>query len=380
VSVVSAQARRRWSVVVCGIALLCALPAVIAALPVPAQSISAATLRARIMASASVPYQGYDESTVNLGLPELPDFSDLTTLFDGSVDQYVWYRSPASWRAAVITGTGENDTYQVGQSTYLWNYGHDVLTRVIGAEPVRLPRAPDLLAPALARRLLAIASPADTLSRLPSRRIAGVDAAGLRLAPAEPATTIGAIDIWADPATGLPLDVEVTGRGAAKPVLATTLLQVTERSPSAATVLPDPAPGVLVTSTALPNVDRVLGGDGDGDRDGTPFPAQLAGLGRIPIPGGLNAVAAYGAGLSRLVLVALPRGTGSEQLNAAVKAGAGTVSLPGGKAVLIRTPLLNVLMVHAGFRRETYLLTGAVTPALLESAGASLQAGTGRHR
>jgi hypothetical protein len=378
VSVVSAQARRRWSAVVCGIALLCALPAVIAALPAGGLTISAATLRARIMTSVSVPYQGYVESTVNLGLPQLPNFYDLSTLFDGTTDLYAWYRTSASWRTSVLTGTGENDIYQVGQLTYLWDYGHNVLTRVVGAEPVRLPRASDLLPPELARRLLAAASPADHMSRLPSRRVAGVDAAGLRLVPADPATTIGAIDIWADPAGGLPLEVTITGRGASKPVLMTTFLQVTERRPALATVIPAPAPGVVVTTTSLPAVDRVLGGDGDGDHDGTAFPGQLAGLGRIPILGGLSGVAGYGAGFSRLVLLALPRGTGSHVLNAAIQAGAGTVALPGGTAVLIRTPLLNVLMLHVGFRRETYILTGAVTPALLESAGASLQ--TSRRR
>src|ERR1035438_8427084 len=111
---------------------MCALPAV---------AISSATLRARILASVSVPYEGYAESTVNLGLPELPDLQDVSTLFDGSTDQYAWYRSPGSWRAAVITGAGESDTYQSGQQTYQWDYGHNVLTRIVGAQPVRLPRA-----------------------------------------------------------------------------------------------------------------------------------------------------------------------------------------------------------------------------------------------
>src|ERR1022692_134628 len=159
---------------------MCALPAVIAALPVPAVAISSATLRARILASVSVPYEGYAESTVNLGLPELPDLQDVSTLFDGSTDQYAWYRSPGSWRAAVITGAGESDTYQSGQQTYQWDYGHNVLTRIVGAQPVRLPRAADLLPPALARRLLDIASPADHMSRLPSRRGAGGGRAGTR--------------------------------------------------------------------------------------------------------------------------------------------------------------------------------------------------------
>jgi hypothetical protein len=375
VSVVSGQARRRWSIVVCAVAVLCALPAVIAALPTPQLTISAAALRARILASASVPYQGYTESTVDLGLPVLPDFHGVSTLFDGTTDQYAWYYSPGSWRTAVLTGTGENDIYQVGPWTYLWDYGHNVLTRIVGAQPVRLPRASDLLPPALARRLLAAASPADHVSRLPSRRVAGKDVAGLRLVPADPTTTIGAIDIWADPANGLPVEVTIIGRGSAKPVLVSNFLQLIERQPAYVTVIPEPAPGVVVTTTALPEVDRILSGDGDGDHDRTPFPGQLAGLRRVTISGSPAGVAAYGTGFSRLVLLPLPRGSvGPQVLAAATGAGAPTVALPHGTAVLVRTPLITVLLLHAGFRRETYILAGAVTPALLKEAGASLQA------
>jgi hypothetical protein len=362
--------------VVGGLAVLCALPAVIAALPVPALAVSAATLRTRILASATVPYQGYAESTMNLGLPELPDLQDLSTLLDGSTDMYAWYRSPDSWRTAVVTGTGENDIYQAGQQTYTWDYGHNVLTRIVGAQPVRLPRASDLLPPVLARRLLDAASPADHVSRLPSRRVAGVDAAGLQLVPADSTTTIGAIDVWADPADGLPVEVAIIGRGSAKPILVTSFFQVAERSPAVATVTPDPAPGVVLTSTGLPDIERILGGDvdADGDHDGTPFPRQLAGLSSVPIPGGLTGVATYGTGFSRLVLVPLPRSLGAQVLSAATKAGAATVALPGGPAVLIRTPLFTVLVLRAGFRKTTFILTGAVTPALLEQAGASLEA------
>ena len=52
------------------------------------------TLRARILASVHVPYQGYAESTVSLGLPSLPDLSGVSMLLDGTTDQYTWYRPP----------------------------------------------------------------------------------------------------------------------------------------------------------------------------------------------------------------------------------------------------------------------------------------------
>jgi hypothetical protein len=353
--------------VVSGIAVLCALPAVIAALPVQQSSISAATLRERVLASASVPYEGYAQSTVDLGLPVLPDLRDVSLLLDGTADQYVWYRSPAYWRADEVTTAGESDTYQSGQAIYLWDYGRSLFTQVIGAQPVRLPRAADLLPPALARRLLGIAAATDRLSRLPSRRVAGVDAAGLRVRPADRGTTIGAIDIWADPRTGLPVEVQITGRGAAQPVLSSSFLELSQHRPGLGVVTPHPAPGIGLTTTSLPAVDSVLNAD-----DGSPFPHQLGGRSHVAIPGSPRGVAVYGTGFSRFVLLPLPRAVGSTMLNAAIGAGAGVVSPAGQTGVLIRTPLLTVLMVRAGLRPATFLLAGAVTPSLLENAATSL--------
>jgi hypothetical protein len=363
-----------------GTALLCALPAVIAVLPVSASPISAPALRARILASARVPYQGYAESTVNLGLPLLPGLHNVSLLLDGTTDQYVWYRSPSYWRADDVTGTGESDTYADGGVTYLWNYGTNLLTQVTGAEPVRLPRAPDLLPPALARRLLDTAGRADRISRLPGRRIAGVDTAGLRLVPAGTSTTIGAVDIWADPVSGLPLEVEITGRGTTQPVLISTFLELSRTQPDLAAVIPHPAPNVGLTTTRLPNVDGVLNSDGDGDGDTTPFPPQLGGLRRVVLPGSPSGVAIYGTGFSRFVLLPLPRGVGTDALNAAIQAGAGSVPLSGTggsqagtqAGVLIRTPLLSVLLVRGGFHHAVFLFTGAVTPALLASSASAL--------
>ena len=350
----------------CGVAALCALPVVIAARPVPASPLTAAALRSRILASSGAAYQGYAESSVDLGLPSLPFLGNVSLLLDGITDQYAWYRSPGHWRADVVTGTGESDTYQAGQALYQWSYGRDLLTRITGDQPVRLPRAADLLPPALGRRLLGFASPADHLSRLPSRRIAGVDAAGLRLVPADPGTTVGAISIWADPGTGLPVEVAVTSRGASQPVLVARFLDLSESRPALATVTPDPAPGVGVATADLPDITGILNGFGP------PLPRQLAGNRRVAVPGGLSDVAAYGAGFSRFAVLTLPFRDGFGAMNAAKDAGAGQVSLSGGTGYAIQTPLLTVLLAQSQFGGPVYLLTGAVTAALLQNAASAL--------
>ena len=366
VSVVRHQAWRRWLVVACGVALLCGLPAIIAALPVPASTLTAAALRARILASSDVPYQGYAESSVDLGLPALPDLGDVSTLLDGITDQEAWYRSPSQWRADVVTSADETDTYQTSRGTFLWDYSTNLYTQVLGTEPVRLPRAADLLPPELARRLLGYASPADHLSRLPSQRVAGVAAAGLRLVPADPQTTVGAVDIWADPASGLPVEVAVIGRASTQPILVARFLDLSQSRPSLATVTPNPAPGTGFTTTVLPDISGILNGFGP------PLPFRIAGMNRVAAPGGLADVAAYGTGFSRFAVLPLPYGVGERALNAAISAGAGGVNLPSGTAALIESPLLTVLLAQAQSSGPVYLLTGTVTASLLVRAASDL--------
>jgi hypothetical protein len=366
----SLRARWRWAVVVGGAALLCAVPAIVAALPVPGSAVAAVALRARILASAGVPYQGYAETTADLGLPRLPDLGSLSSLLDGVTDQYVWYRSAVHWRADTVTAAGENDVYQVCRDTFLWNYGQNLLTRVAGPQPVRLPRASDLLPPSLASRLLRLASPADHLSRLPSARVAGVDAAGLRLVPASPATTVGSIDIWADPVSGLPVEVKISARGAGHPVLVSKFLDLSQRRPALVTVIPHAAPGVDRVTARLSSLNGILSG---GRRH--PWPPALGGFRLTAVPDALTGVAFYGAGFARLALVPLPGRTGSQVVTAATSAGARTITLPGGSAVLVRTPLLTVVLATASrFRGVTFLFAGPVTAAGLERAAASLLA------
>src|SRR5205823_3186404 len=145
--------------------------------------------------------------------------SDVAALLSGTTQIRTWYASPDRNRVDVITSAGgERDVYQTPTGEFTWDYGTNLLTEVIGAEPVRLPRAGDLVPPELARRVLALA-PTDPVTALPPRRVAGIDAPGLRLRPTDPTTTVGQVDLWADPASGLPVQVEITPRGVGAPVL-----------------------------------------------------------------------------------------------------------------------------------------------------------------
>jgi hypothetical protein len=288
-------------------------------------------------------------------------------LLDGTTDQYAWYRSPGHWRSQQFTAAGEEDIYQDGPATYQWIYAYDLFTRTTGPQPVRLPRAADLLPPELGRRLLGLATAADHFSRLPSARVADVDAAGLRLTVTSPATTVGAVEVWADPADGLPVKVEIFARGAALPILTTSFLQLSQGRPAMSVMLPHPAPGINVVQAQPTVLHGVLNGHG------FPFPPQLAGLGRDTPPAGLFGLAPYGSGFSEIILAPLPGRAGAEAVSAAAGAGARVFPLGGGPTgVLVRTPLLTVLLVIARYHHLTFLFTGSVRPAVLERAAKDL--------
>ena len=228
---------------------------------------------------------------MNLGLPELPDLHNVSLLLDGTTDQYVWYRSPAYWRADDVTGTGESDTYADGGVTYLWNYGTNLLTQITGAQPVRLPRAADLLPPALARRLLDTRGPrGPDLTAAATAGSPGWTRRACGWSPPGPGTTVGSVRDLGRPgqrAPGPGPDHRPRHGRAAGSGRAAQHVPGAEPGPSRTcnAVIPHPAPSVGLTTTRLPDVDGVLNGDGDGDNDGDPFPPQLGGLRHVALAG-----------------------------------------------------------------------------------------------
>lgn len=363
--IVGLQALRRWLVVGAAVAVTVALPPLIGALPARGSTITAEDLRQRILASAGAPYQGYAESTGRLGIPDLPQLSDVTTLLNSTVHLRAWHAGPDRWRVDTIGLNGaERGVYRVYRGVeYVWDYGANSFTQILGDPPMRLPRAADMVPPELARRLLTVAA-GDPVSALPARRIAGVDAAGLRLTPADPETTVSAVDVWADPVTGLPVQVDVTGRGASSPVLSTRFLDLAQRVPADGPLQPQMPVGASFDSVETTDLATAVGSFGLGV-----LPESLAGRSRRPLPDGFEAVGVYGAGLSAFVVLPLPRGLGGAALSGLRDAGAAPVTLPGnGTGVAFSSPLLSVLVARFQGIRRTYLLAGLDGPALLNRA------------
>jgi len=212
-----------------------------------------------VKASGSVGHSGYAESVGGLDLPLTDDFTALTSLLGDRTRIRSWWRSEDDWRVDAVQTTGEAGTYRDSSGIWSWDYEQDTIVRT--SEPtVRLPRVSDVEPAALARRLLSEARASD-VSRIPSRRVAGRDAAGLRLRPSDNGTTIDRVDVWVDPATGLALRVEIYGKDTPRPVLETSFLDFSAQPPPPSATLFTPAePGQIRGET---NPDLAAGGAAD---------------------------------------------------------------------------------------------------------------------
>jgi len=347
------------------IVVLAAIPIGINRWPVRAAGIDVGTLRARVAASGGQAFQGYAQSTGLLPLPSLPNLSQVTALVTGTTEMRTWYASADRWRVDVLGEGTERDLYRTPQAEFTWDFGDNQLTRIVGDQPVRLPRAADLTPPELVRRLLATAT-GDRVEPRPARRVAGLDAAGLRLVPSSPDTTVAHVDIWADVAHGLPLQAEITAKGGTRPVFVTRFLEIHFGAPGAAVLTPpQPRPGIGYTVTEAPDIISAIN-----QRRPVLLPAGLAGLRRRDSIAGLSAVAVYGTGLASVVVAGLPGRFGFQAFRQIQTYGQQVQVAGDSEASLLTTGLLSVLAVRLGDR--VFLVTGLVGPALMQRVAGSL--------
>ena len=340
------------------LAVLVSLPTAVGALPARESDLTAEQLRDLVRRSAGVAWSGTSESRAGLALPDVRDLGDLPALLGGTVRTRVWWRGPTEWRVDEQRLTGEQDVTVEGGRTTTWTSADRTVAVLFGDLPVRLPRAADLVAPVIGRRLAG--APDTVLSRLPERRVAGVSAAGLRLVPRDPGTsTVAAVDLWADPETGLPLQVELRAQGQERPVLTTLLLDLDLTMP------PPERTRFRIPRGARRSIDQAPDIAAEIDQ-AVPYllPDRLAGSPR-GLVGGLErvrGVGTYGSGLTAFAVVPLPRNVAYRLVD--------RLSVAGGNR--LSTPLLNGLVALDDDR--AYLLVGTVPQTVLDRALEELRA------
>jgi hypothetical protein len=287
----------RWLVVLVAAVAFVATPLLISAAPATPSDISATELAGRIQQSADVGWSGYVQTAGTLQVPDNESFATLSQLLGENTELRAWWRNSTDWRVDRIRSTGETDMFRQGGGTVRWVFESETAT-YSPVSKIRLPDASDLLPPTFGRSLLQGVRE-DELSRLPPRRVAGRDAPGLRLTPREQATTIGQVNIWADSASGLPLEVEVYGVGEKRPVLSTTLREFQLGAPPDTATRFTLAEGVRVVYES--SVDVAAAANAFAPYD---LPVSLAGLasrsGEDP-----GAVGIYGRGPTTLIAIPL---------------------------------------------------------------------------
>jgi hypothetical protein len=354
-------AARRWWCVGIGVLLLVATPMLVRALPVSDQDVTARGLLHLVETSRDVSFSGDTESVGTVGLPANDELSTLTDLLSDTNRVRVWWRNPDVWRVATVRPTGETDLVHRRGRMFRWVFESRSVT-VIPDVPVRLPNTADLLPNELARRMLEGAAPAE-LTRVPSRRVAGRDALGLRLTPADTQAAIGRVDVFADPSTGLPLRVDVYARGSATPALTSRFIDLSFGPPSSHDV------GFRAPRDANVQYDEVVDLAAAADRFAARIPPRtLAGL--APRQTFRGSVGVYGRGPTVLIAVPLWSRT-ADRVRENLRGAPGVRRLHEG--LLLAAPPLRMLLAQPEPNHGSWLLAGTVTQRALVDAANQLR-------
>lgn len=337
--------------------LVAAVPLVPRLLPVGDTDVSAAELLDRVRSSADVGHSGYAETDGSVLLPVGDDLGEVGELLAGTSRLRVWWQDPDAWRVDRLLLTGEQDLVHDGPVTTSYDFEDARATVTLDPE-IRLPRTPDLLPPALARTTLEDADDAD-VRRLEPRRVAGIDAPGLRYTPPTGASTVDRVDVWVDPGSGLPLRVEVRAAGSTEPDVVSAFDDVEVERPSDELVTFRPAPGVEVRQDDTLDVADAAGRY-------APFlvPPRLAGLERRT---GEGAAGVYGRGVTRFIVVPL-RSREADPLRDQLRSAPGATV--GEDRTVVAASALTVLLTGGddGDEGAAWLVAGTATPELLEEA------------
>jgi hypothetical protein len=286
----------RWAAVAATTALLVAGPIAVRAWPADDQDVSAADLLATVEDNLARPYSGYVETQGTLLLPVADRFTDLGDLFGSTTRLRVWWRSADAWRVDKLLPTGEVDLVHNAQGTTRWRYEQNDAD--LSNDPdIRLPRTADLVPPEVADFLLEDVD-VDEVERIPARRVAGIDALGLRVRPDAPQTSIGRVDVWVDPGSGVVLRVEVVAKGVHQTAFTTEFVDFSPATP------PAERTEFVVPPGADFDVDEILDiADAANQYAIVRPPASLAGLAKAPEAD--RAVGVYGSGPTRVIAIPL---------------------------------------------------------------------------
>ena len=204
-------------------------------------------------------FSGTVRQTSDLGLPSLPtggtgseaDAANAISLLTGTHTARVFEAGSTERRLQVLDPMSERDVVRNGQDVWLWDAKKNVATHVV--LPERSTDTGDVATPTdAARKALDAIDGSTRVAVDGGGTVAGRDTYRLVLTPRSDGTTVGSVGIDVDAATGLPLGVEVTARGATSPAFAVAFTQVDLTKPADSVFDFTPPTGATVKQQALP--------------------------------------------------------------------------------------------------------------------------------
>ncbi len=349
----------RWCLVALGVLVGAGVLVAVRALPARDEDLSAEDLLARVESSDGAAYSGQVETLGTLQLPVADRFTDVGALFGERTRMRVWWRGSDDWRVDKLLATGETDLVHDARGTTEWSYEDAEATRYVDPD-IRLPRTADLLPPVLGSRLLEDVDPSE-LERLPADRIAGRDALGLRVSPASELSSIEYVDLWVDPATGVPLKLAVFSAESRSAAFTTEFVNFSAETPDADRTAFSPPPGAEVSFEEVLDIADAANQYAD-----VVAPRSLVGLAASSESRG--AVGVYGTGVTQIIAIPL-WDRAAEPLRDQLGLTTGSVLVEEG--TFVRVGPLGVLLTDlrggAG-----WLVSGTVTQETLEAAARTL--------
>jgi outer membrane lipoprotein-sorting protein len=374
--------RARWVVPATGVAVTAA---VIAGLQIPSAQASPtlpartpAQLLAEVSTDASLPpLTGTMVETTNLGLPQLPQVGNATSLssmLTGSHTMKIYYQDARQFRVAIPQPESEIDLIRNGATAWVWNSTENSVTKFnlpandkgkTARLKSGLPSTP-LTPQQAANEVLKAVGKTTVVSVEANVMVAGEPSYQLVLAPRDDRSLIGKVTIAIDAKYNVPLRVQVFAKGAASPAVQFGFTAIQFTAPAAANYDFTPPPGATV---------NVVNGS-----DGSEKSA-----------GGTESDAGFGSyGTSWLTVAELPQqdlmqgiGGGLKSASSAAPTGNGPAGVVGGDSQAVISDLIGAAKpVHGAWGSGTLLTTslfsvlmtgnevyiGAVEPSVLYAA------------
>lgn len=214
------------------------------------------------------PYTATIAQTANLGLPQLsvPTQSGRwSSLTSGTQSVDIWYADPQHVRIAVPVQAGESDARLDGRTLWLWNSKSQTATKVtLPAYRASVPGAVESSAgaagasstpvtpEAAASELLRAIGPTTVVSVQSPVYVANRPAYQLSLAPKSSQSLVSQVLIAIDASRGIPLRVEVYGRGETGVAYSIGFTSLSFGTPAAANFSFTPPPGATLTTQTVP--------------------------------------------------------------------------------------------------------------------------------